>query len=105
MASVAFMCVIYADFENEMLLLCCLYHMSYYVHARIGADGLAFVIQGVSPVSLGNSGSGLGYEGIANSLAVEIDTFHNFDQMDYYENHISILTQVRVFCFGGTMCC
>mmetsp|Transcript_14047 Transcript_14047/g.30832 ORF Transcript_14047/g.30832 Transcript_14047/m.30832 type:complete len:963 (-) Transcript_14047:82-2970(-) len=58
-----------------------------------GADGFAFVIQNVAPDALGNAGSGLGYEGIFNSLAVEVDTFHNFDQMDYYENHISILTE------------
>jgi hypothetical protein len=60
-----------------------------------GADGLAFVLQDVSPVALGNAGSGMGYEGIFNSLAVEIDTFFNYDQMDYYENHIAVMTQVR----------
>ncbi len=42
----------------------------------------------------GNAGSGLGYEGIFNALSVEVDTFHNYDQMDYYENHISVMTQV-----------
>lgn len=60
-----------------------------------GADGLAFVIQDTSPVALGRAGSGLGYEGINNSLAVEIDTFYNFDQMDYYENHVAVMTQGR----------
>lgn len=59
-----------------------------------GADGLAFVIQSTSPVALGLAGSGMGYEGIFNSLAVEVDTFFNYDQMDFYENHISIQTQV-----------
>jgi hypothetical protein len=59
-----------------------------------GADGLAFVIQNVAPDALGNGGSGLGYEGIFNALSVELDTFHNYDQMDYYENHISVMTQV-----------
>jgi len=58
-----------------------------------GADGLAFVIQNVAPDALGNAGSGLGYEGIFNALSVELDTFHNFDQMDFYENHISVLTE------------
>lgn len=66
-----------------------------------GADGFAFVIQNVSPTALGLAGSGLGYEGIFNSLAVEVDTFMNYDQMDFYENHISILTQVR----GGPIGC
>ena len=37
-----------------------------------GADGLAFVMQNVSEVALGNSGSGLGYAGIFNALAVEV---------------------------------
>ena len=58
-----------------------------------GADGFAFVIQNISPTALGSAGSGLGYEGIFNSLAVEMDTFHNYDQMDFFENHISVMTQ------------
>eukprot|EP01040_Poterioochromonas_malhamensis_P007147 gene7147-7718_t len=58
-----------------------------------GADGFAFVIQNAYPDALGNQGSGLGYEGIFGALAVEFDTYHNFDQMDYYENHVSVLTQ------------
>eukprot|EP01033_Poteriospumella_lacustris_P010558 gene10558-7510_t len=53
-----------------------------------GADGFAFVIQNVAPNALGNAGSG-----IFNSLAVELDTYHNYDQMDYYENHVAVLTQ------------
>lgn len=57
-----------------------------------GADGIAFVIQNVSDVALGNAGNGLGYEGIFNALAVEIDTFFNFDQLDFYENHIAVMT-------------
>ena len=60
-----------------------------------GADGLAFVLQDVSPTALGLGGSGLGYEGIFNSLAIEVDTYFNYDQLDFYENHVSILTQVR----------
>lgn len=59
-----------------------------------GADGLAFVIQNVAPDALGSAGSGIGYEGIFNSLAVEIDTFFNYENMDFYENHISVMTQV-----------
>jgi hypothetical protein len=59
-----------------------------------GADGFAFVIQNEGPTALGTAGKGLGYEGIFNSLAVELDTFHNYDQMDFYENHISVMTQV-----------
>eukprot|EP00606_Chrysophyceae_sp_TOSAG23-5_P001108 GSChrysophyteH2.ASY1.ANO1.525.1 assembled CDS len=58
-----------------------------------GADGFAFVIQNVGTTALGLAGSGMGYEGIFNALAVEMDTYHNYDQMDFYENHISVMTQ------------
>eukprot|EP00595_Chromulina_sp_UTEXLB2642_P001487 CAMPEP_0196765116 /NCGR_PEP_ID=MMETSP1095-20130614/7622_1 /TAXON_ID=96789 ORGANISM="Chromulina nebulosa, Strain UTEXLB2642" /NCGR_SAMPLE_ID=MMETSP1095 /ASSEMBLY_ACC=CAM_ASM_000446 /LENGTH=703 /DNA_ID=CAMNT_0042122545 /DNA_START=1153 /DNA_END=3264 /DNA_ORIENTATION=+ len=58
-----------------------------------GADGWAFVIQNVSPLALGLAGSGLGYSGIDNALAVEIDTYHNYELFDFYENHISVMTQ------------
>jgi hypothetical protein len=58
-----------------------------------GADGFAFVIQNVGLTALGLAGSGMGYEGIFNALAVEMDTYHNYDQMDYYENHIAVMTQ------------
>ncbi|CAM9989648.1 unnamed protein product, partial [Ectocarpus fasciculatus] len=57
-----------------------------------GADGFAFVIQNESPVALGLAGRGLGYEGINNALAVEVDTYSNFDEQDYYENHIAVMT-------------
>jgi|ERR1719263_884933 len=58
-----------------------------------GADGLAFVLQNESPIALGKAGSGIGYEGINNSFAIELDTYMNYDNMDPYENHISVLTQ------------
>jgi glucose/arabinose dehydrogenase len=40
-----------------------------------GEGGLAFVIQNDSSAPLGGSGCELGYDGIANSLAIEFDTF------------------------------
>ena len=58
-----------------------------------GADGFAFVIQSQSETALGLPGKGLGYEGINNSLAVEFDTFFNYDNLDAYENHISVQTK------------
>ena len=58
-----------------------------------GADGFAFVLQNEGLTSLGLAGSGMGYAGIYNSLAVEMDTYHNYDQMDFYENHIAIMTE------------
>jgi hypothetical protein len=59
-----------------------------------GADGFAFVIQNESPVALGLAGRGLGYEGIYNAFAVELDTYSNYDEYDYYENHVAVMTQV-----------
>src|SRR5262249_42873887 len=41
------------------------------------ADGFAFVIQGVGANALGGKGSGLGYGGIANSVAVKFDLYNN----------------------------
>ena len=58
-----------------------------------GADGFAFVIQNVGNTALGLAGSGMGYSGIFNALAVEMDTYHNYDQMDFYENHIAVMTE------------
>jgi hypothetical protein len=41
------------------------------------ADGFAFVIQGNSATALGTSGSGLGFQGITNSLALTFDLTDN----------------------------
>ncbi len=41
------------------------------------ADGMTFAIQGNSIWSVGDSGGGLGYEGIANSVAVKFDLYNN----------------------------
>lgn len=41
------------------------------------ADGFAFVIQGAGPKARGQSGAGLGYAGITNSVAVKFDLFDN----------------------------
>ena len=42
-----------------------------------GADGLTFILQSQSPFALGSSGEGMGYEGLAPSLAVELDNYRN----------------------------
>jgi hypothetical protein len=47
------------------------------VPSDTGADGVAFVIQNVGTTQVGANGGGIGYAGIANSLAVEADTFFN----------------------------
>lgn len=44
---------------------------------QAGGDGMAFVIQGMGTTALGGAGGYLGYAGLTNSLAVEIDTWYN----------------------------
>ncbi|WP_263337675.1 chitobiase/beta-hexosaminidase C-terminal domain-containing protein [Acidicapsa dinghuensis] len=41
------------------------------------ADGMTFTIQGNNVWALGYSGSGLGYQGISNSVAVKFDLYNN----------------------------
>jgi hypothetical protein len=63
---------------------------------RASSDGIAFVIQNASGITLGDSGHGIGYGGIANSLAVEFDTYRNvaseFEGQldDPNDNHLSV---------------
>ncbi len=55
-----------------------------------GADGFAFVIQNNAFPALGPAGDDLGYGSIANSLAIEFDTFQNPETLDLDANHIGI---------------
>ncbi len=66
------------------------------VHTRCrsrGADGFAFVIQNEDELALGRGGMSLGYGGIANGLAVEFDTYFNYENLDPYENHIAVISE------------
>lgn len=36
---------------------------------------------------------GMGYAGISNALAVEFDTHYNPDQLEPYQNHVSVQTR------------
>lgn len=56
-----------------------------------GADGIAFVVQTVSNTA-GGAGGGMGYQGIANSLGVEFDTFNNGAADNNNSNHVAINT-------------
>lgn len=55
-----------------------------------GADGITFVIQNSSNNSLGTSEGGLGYQGISNGIAFELDTYKNFEFNDQNGNHFAI---------------
>jgi hypothetical protein len=61
-----------------------------------GGDGFAFVVQNASGLALGDGGGGIGYNGIANSLAVEFDTLQNPPEEfggelgDPNDNHVSV---------------
>lgn len=57
-----------------------------------GADGLTFTIQNdpAGAAAIGSNAGQLGYDGIANSIAVEFDTWKN-SPFDISNNHVSII--------------
>jgi hypothetical protein len=61
--------------------------------ARRGGDGLAFVIQNFDAKSLGDGGGGLGFGGIPNAVAIELDTWYDAELRDPYENHVAVFTR------------
>ncbi|WP_448552662.1 L-type lectin-domain containing protein [Thalassotalea montiporae] len=54
-----------------------------------GADGLVFVVQ-TNDTNVGSQGLGIGYQGIANSLGIEFDTWTNTTLNDIDGNHVGI---------------
>jgi len=57
-----------------------------------GADGIAFVVQNDTASAQGGGGEGLGYGGIARSLAVEFDPYGRNVGEHTYGQHISVQT-------------
>jgi Legume lectin domain len=57
------------------------------------ADGMTFTIQADSPAALGGGGGGLGYTGIAPSVAIEFDTCDIGATYETNNNHVAILTE------------
>lgn len=51
-----------------------------------GADGMAFVLQAID-TTVGTFGGGMGYAGLAPSIAVQIDTWDNESSTDPAEEH------------------
>ena len=58
--------------------------------APLRADGITFMIQNAGITALGNGGGSIGYEGIAQSLAVELDTYQNSEYGDPNANHVAV---------------
>ena len=59
-----------------------------------GGAGLAFVVHNdpANWTALGRGGNGLGYWGMQNAVAVELDTWYDLDFNEPYNNHISLQT-------------
>ncbi|MGB7250555.1 MAG: PQQ-dependent sugar dehydrogenase, partial [Phormidesmis sp.] len=53
-----------------------------------GADGFTFMLQSDNLTTLGAAGSGLGYDGISQSVAVEFDTYK---WKELNNNHVAVL--------------
>ena len=60
-----------------------------------GSDGFTFAIQNTNPSYLGAGGGNLGYNGLADSLVIEFDTFQNSENNDSSQSRSSVHT-------GGT---
>ncbi|MGE4619952.1 MAG: hypothetical protein AAEJ04_09125 [Planctomycetota bacterium] len=58
--------------------------------AANGADGMVFILQNESPTALYSNGGPLGYDGMSNSLALEIDTYVNGNFNDPPGPHLSL---------------
>jgi hypothetical protein len=56
----------------------------------IGADGIAFILQTAGSAVLAGGGGGIGYEGLAPSFVVEVDTWDNGAWDSFSGNHIGI---------------
>jgi lectin family protein/type IX secretion system substrate protein len=60
-----------------------------------GADGINFVLQNdpAGTSAIGNTGGGIGYQGISPSIAVEFDTYYNqhHPYLDPVEDHAEII--------------
>lgn len=55
-----------------------------------GADGIAFIIAGLIPNKEGESGGGIGYDGMPNAIAIELDLYKNDENNDPNGNHLAV---------------
>jgi VCBS repeat-containing protein len=68
-----------------------------------GADGFSFIIQNNSKATIGASGEGLGYAGIANSVGIEFDTYFNNGTTDIANDHAAFNTGGRMNAIDGVI--
>jgi gliding motility-associated-like protein len=54
-----------------------------------GADGIVFILQPIS-TSVGTTGEGMGFDGVAPSIGIPLDTYQNINRLDPSYDHISI---------------
>ncbi len=54
-----------------------------------GADGIVFILQPIS-TSVGTTGEGMGFGGVAPSIGIALDTWQNANLSDPFFDHISI---------------
>lgn len=69
---------------------------------RPGGDGFAFVLLGSEPKQLGSGGSGLGYQGLTDTVAIEFDTACTRDNGDPATPHIAINVDGSVNHLGAS---
>lgn len=65
-----------------------------------GSDGFTFMLQSKGSNALGSRGSGLGYAGVSQSVAIEFDTYK---WQDPNNNHVAVLAngdQINHLVFG-----
>ncbi len=61
-----------------------------YNNNTLAGSGFAFVIQNESNSEFGNTGKGLGYQGINSCLVIEYDQFNDLSNNDENSNHIAV---------------
>jgi gliding motility-associated-like protein len=66
----------------------------------LGADGMVFVMRGISTPLIGGLGGSLAYGGLVPSLGVELDTWENINSNDSAFDHMSLTRDGGVDHFG-----
>ncbi len=56
-----------------------------------GADGIALVLAGEIPIIPALAGGDIGYGGLTNAIAIEIDLYENPENRDPNGNHVSVI--------------